>query len=257
LTTLKEWERLKQTPIASAASIDWEQVAKVPVEDNGEALVPASLYPARVLTRPQYYLQGIPGAMADCYVRLQVWHRLRKAAELMPEGYKLVILDGYRPLGIQVFLFERLLEEFRKTFPQKSQSELDELTAGYVARPSDDPKCPPPHNTGGAVDLTIADAQGRLLGMGGGFDESTPYSATSYFETLMPDGCKPEEWQTRCAENRRGLYHIMTRAGFHNYAEEWWHYDFGDQLWAGSAANSGPKKAIYGPAVPPAPPGIL
>lgn len=35
-------------------------------------------------------------------------------------------------------------------------------------------------------------------------------------------------------------------AGFINYPEEWWHFDYGNQFWAKLAG----KKAIYGAAKP-------
>ena len=56
--------------------------------------------------------------------------------EQLPDGYKLVVLDGYRPAGLQIFLFDRLLEEFRRAFPDKEQAELEQMTTRYVARPS-------------------------------------------------------------------------------------------------------------------------
>ena len=36
----------------------------------------------------------------------------------------------------------------------------------------------------------------------------------------------------------------MIEAGFSNLPSEWWHYDFGDQLWAW---HSGAQAALYGP----------
>ena len=40
---------------------------------------------------------------------------------------------------------------------------------------------------------------------------------------------------------------IMLAAGFVNYRHEWWHFDFGDQLWA---VSTGAECAIYGRAKP-------
>jgi hypothetical protein len=47
---------------------------------------------------------------------------------------------------------------------------------------------------------------------------------------------------SRYHENRKLLYNAMTRAGFTNYPEEWWHYDFGNQFWGFINSN----KAKYG-----------
>ncbi|MED4919243.1 M15 family metallopeptidase, partial [Geobacillus thermodenitrificans] len=43
-------------------------------------------------------------------------------------------------------------------------------------------------------------------------------------------------------ENRKLLKSIMEKAGFTNYDEEWWHYDYGNQNWALKTGN----EAIYG-----------
>lgn len=33
-------------------------------------------------------------------------------------------------------------------------------------------------------------------------------------------------------ENRRLLFHRMTEAGFINYCTEWWHFAYGERMWA-------------------------
>ena len=37
------------------------------------------------------------------------------------------------------------------------------------------------------------------------------------------------------------LYNVMTAAGFANLPSEWWHYDYGDNMWAQLTGG----KAIY------------
>ncbi|MEA1973540.1 MAG: M15 family metallopeptidase, partial [Candidatus Cloacimonadota bacterium] len=39
-------------------------------------------------------------------------------------------------------------------------------------------------------------------------------------------------------KNRRILYWAMIEEGFENYPDEWWHYSFGDQMWAMLYGNS-------------------
>jgi D-alanyl-D-alanine dipeptidase len=47
--------------------------------------------------------------------------------------------------------------------------------------------------------------------------------------------------------NRRLLHNTMTDAGFVNLPSEWWHFDYGDQLWAWANKKD---HAIYGAAQP-------
>ena len=89
------------------------------------------------------------------------------------------------------------------------------------------------HSSGGAVDLTIVDAQGVPLDMGTDFDDFSPLARTDAFEHPHADPI--------CQKNRRLLYGVLTEAGFTNYPEEWWHYDYGDLFWA-RALN---KDALY------------
>ena len=53
--------------------------------------------------------------------------------------------------------------------------------------------------------------------------------------------------ELRALGNRRLLYHVMVSAGFTNYPDEWWHFDYGNQNWA---LMSGRKAAVYGRGVP-------
>jgi len=82
-----------------------------------------------------------------------------------------------------------------------------------------------PHLTGGAVDITLGDINGHTLDLGTAFDAISAKSATRYFEQF------PNENQKACIHRRR-LYNCMTMAGFTNYGEEWWHYDFNNIAWA-------------------------
>ncbi|MBX7126124.1 MAG: peptidase M15, partial [Cyclobacteriaceae bacterium] len=47
--------------------------------------------------------------------------------------------------------------------------------------PSRDPKTPPPHSTGAAVDLTLQDADGRAADMGCPIDETTDRAFPAHY----------------------------------------------------------------------------
>jgi zinc D-Ala-D-Ala dipeptidase len=48
-------------------------------------------------------------------------------------------------------------------------------------------------------------------------------------------------------KNRLILLKAATQVGFVNYGFEWWHYSYGDKMWA---FVKGKKEAIYGSVVP-------
>ena len=88
------------------------------------------------------------------------------------------------------------------------------------------------HQTGGAVDLGLCDNEGRELDMGTQYREHTPKTVTK---------CKLLSEEQR--SNRAILLKAMRRAGFVNYPAEWWHFCYGDKMWA---AYSNRKIAVYG-----------
>jgi D-alanyl-D-alanine dipeptidase len=208
----------------------------LPIVEGGEPLVPITPDPAANLdVRPMYALAGVPGASMATMVRVGVAARLRAAAaDLATSGAVLVVFDGYRPLAVQRYLYITFAVELRTRHPHLARAEFDDLLHRYVASPNVDPTCPPPHRTGGAVDVFLATTSGESLPMGTEPDEAVPESATRAFESLPASAF---------AENRRLLFHAMQRAGFANYYGEWWHYDFGNQRWANL---SGAPAAVYG-----------
>lgn len=228
---------MMQRPVPLIEAIDTDHVRHLPIVDNGETLVPASLAPELILVRPRYHLEGLPGSLAECFVRESVLDRLLDAAADLPQGYRLVLFDAWRPLALQRWLFDRVSCELEQS---DGLEHIDE----FVSRPLPDlAHSPPYHLTGGAVDLSIADHRGRLLDMGSDFDATTDASQTAYFEQATVGEGRATHWR----DNRRMLYHAMLDAGFVNLPSEWWHYDFGDQLWA--SMHDEPH-AIYGATAP-------
>jgi D-alanyl-D-alanine dipeptidase len=72
--------------------------------------------------------------------------------------------------------------------------------------------------------------------MGSQFDSFTPEDAPFYYDVFHRDN-------TAVIENRALLRNAMLRAGFTLDADEWWHFDYGNQMWA---LKSGKDTAIYG-----------
>ena len=51
----------------------------------------------------------------------------------------------------------------------------------FWAYPSSNEKCPPPHSTGGAVDITLADNNGNIMDMGSNIDQMDDKSKPDFF----------------------------------------------------------------------------
>jgi D-alanyl-D-alanine dipeptidase len=222
-----------QQEIPQQADFEWYQLKDIPIIDSHELLVD-TVDIKGVHTQAMYFLQGIAGALPQCYVRQTIAEKLRAVNASLPDGYYLVVLDAWRPLEVQQQLRASFLQDIQARFPHLSEPEQLATLDQFVARPSDDPMCPSPHVTGGSVDVSLCDAAGHLLDMGSGFDAPVPASWTSALEG------EPESPAQR---NRRLLYHSMLAQGFSNMPSEWWHFDYGNQLWA---LKTGQAQAIYG-----------
>lgn len=207
---------------------DWPQVQAVPIVESEDPLIALGLVNIPLRTYPAYFHQGVPQALSECYVRRCVLFRLYKAARLLPAGIELVVLDGWRPLHVQQYLFDTLYAAMSQHYHHKSESELLSHLRQFVAPPSQDPNAPSPHLTGGSVDVTLCDCEGLWLDMGTEFDDISPWSASAAFETIS----KPNPRESEVIENRRLLHSVMTQAGFTNLPSEWWHFDYGNQSWA-------------------------
>ena len=174
----------------------------------------------------QYPNLQMTNAVAECFVRQEVFEKLKIAQGLLPKGFKLRIWDAWRPFNLQEELYEKYSQNIIENLNLADANlETKQTTvAKYISLPVKDKTTPAVHTTGGAVDVTILSADGQELNMGTEFDAFGDKTKTNYYETSQ------ESIEIR--NNRRLLYYCMTSAGFTNLPSEWWHYDFGDKFWA-------------------------
>lgn len=217
--------------IHEQAALDWDVAQTIGVGTSDEPLVRA-LPCDHWLVEPAYFNNGWVDATPDIWVRKGVYDRLVIAANALMPGYRLVLLDGWRPKTLQQFLFDKFHGEIAAANPQMSAAEIENETLHFVARASDDPTRPSPHITGGAIDLTLADETGQVLDMGSAFDETSDNSWTA--ATVPPEA----------AMRRKHLLDAMHHAGFTNLPSEWWHFDYGNWIWAWYSQR---PDALYGP----------
>ena len=177
----------------------------------------------------QYPLLGMKNAEVQCLLRKEAAEKLYEAAAKLPKGWRFRIWDAWRPFALQHELYETYSKDIIRDFglEKVSEEERNAVIRGFVSEPIPDREIPPVHTTGGAIDLTILDADGMELEMGTDFDAFTEKTRTDYFEAS-----NHIEEADRIRENRRLLYGLMTDAGFTNLPSEWWHYDYGDRFWA-------------------------
>lgn len=200
------------------------------------------------------YYRAMPGATDDVWCRKTVAEKLAQVNKnLAGYGLELFVLDAWRSIECQQALWRYFVGRAKQLYPRAGEAFWNEYAAKYCSDPrrfkANDERTWTVHVTGGAIDLTLRRKKtGELLFMGAIFDDASNVSSTAYFEP------KPQnESALEARRNRRLLYHSMIEAGFTNYPAEWWHFDYGDQMWSlmrGGTTAAFP--AFYGPALLPA-----
>jgi D-alanyl-D-alanine dipeptidase len=170
--------------------------------------------------------------------------------------YQLAVFDAWRPVAVQAFMVNHAIRqecEARGLDPDGSGPEWEAVgldVGRFWAPPSLHPAAPPPHSTGAAVDLTLADAAGQPLEMGGAIDAIGPVSEPDHYALAARE--EPDSEAALWHGRRRLLAAVMQEVGFVQHPNEWWHFSYGDQLWAW---RRGLDRAYYGRIGAPAPEG--
>ncbi len=226
----------------------WSSIAITEVDE------PLLELPATLLRlEPHPYAElGAPygeGASPFC-LRRGVIERLFLAEQALGReepDLRLAIFDAWRPVAVQRFMVRHaLVQECGRAGvdPDRDTPERDALmveVGRFWAPPSEDPATPPPHSTGAAVDLTLATRAGVPLAMGGEIDA---IGAVSEPDFHGPAALEDPEGDAALWHGRRQLLaRVMGVAGFAQHPNEWWHFSWGDQLWAW---RSGERGARYG-----------
>jgi D-alanyl-D-alanine dipeptidase len=192
------------------------------------------------------YWQKVAGATDTLLLRQSVAEKLlRVNARAGEAGLELFLFDAWRPRAVQAFFHDVWMpRELQRRHPSLGGTALTEEVERYWAAPTTDENSPAPHATGGAVDLTLRWKNGEALWMGSLFDDVTQLAHRDRFEILAADNFSFSDQEARA--NRRLLHWLMTDEGFAGHPDEWWHFSWGDQMWA---ALSGAPHAHYGAAI--------
>ncbi|MGB1206073.1 MAG: M15 family metallopeptidase [Chitinophagales bacterium] len=149
--------------------------------------------------------KNVYGNLSDCYLQAEVARKLAKAQEFLREKYpkqSLLLLDCARPLSVQATMWDLVkgTEKHR-----------------YVAAPS----ATPLHCYGVAVDVTIADKNGKAIDMGTDYDYFGELAQPRYHQKYSKNG----KLSARQLTNRIRLREVMKKAGFRAIETEWWHFN--------------------------------
>lgn len=188
--------------------------------ENGEPLVKLEEFsPSVIIHRPQV----IP------YLRRTVAEMLERANQSLPDGYRLAVIEAWRPFDRQVRIYEWMTRCALEVWPDLTYAQLKRKVNRWVA-PIDQP-APPGHCTGAAVDVFLIGPDGEQADVWSPFTRFT--ASATYTLGLTPEADR----------HRTMMVEAMLGVGFSNCRDEWWHYSYGDAGWA---VRMGLTSCVYG-----------
>lgn len=170
--------------------------------------IPGILVQLKYATTDNFMHKNVYGCLQKAYLQKEVVLRLKKAQDYLlahHPGYHFLIYDATRPLSKQWDLWNALPQ-----YPPTTRS-------NYVANPAEHSI----HNYGSAVDLTVADEQGRPLEMGTPFDFFGELAYPSREKAFVAKG----KLSKVVYQNRLILRQAMVHGGFMPIQYEWWHFN--------------------------------
>ncbi|MDP9126912.1 MAG: D-alanyl-D-alanine dipeptidase [Pseudomonadota bacterium] len=209
----------------------------ITIEECGEPLVPIPGALFKFFDPHPYTAAGAPyGGASPWMLRVGALAALERAQARLQSrcpGWKIIIFEAYRPNAVQAYMVELEFAARAKlagldyaTLTAADRERLAPEVFRIWGVPSEDPRSPPLHSTGGAVDCTLLDGGGQIVDMGGAIDENSDRSNPDYYQSAQDPAGR------LIHANRCLLYDVMRAENFHRIQDEWWHFSRGDQYWA-------------------------
>ena len=155
----------------------------------------------------------------NIYVRSELANRLELAAQNLDKRFKIVIQAGHRPMEVQINTLKGCKNDYLKEHPDATEKEALEHARTFVSDPDVEL---PPHCCGAAVDILLFDTISNK-----DVDFGSPVNLAEEVSYLYTNLITHEQ-----QANREILLQVMLNAGFASTAFEWWHFSYGDQVWA-------------------------
>ncbi len=157
-------------------------------------------------------------AVADDWrIRSKIKTRLIAASLALPDHLNFMIYEAFRSRARQYELWTPRYAQIKAEHSDWSDAEVYTETSRWVSPPD---AFGSGHQAGAAIDITLATKNREPLDMGGpmqSFAKTTPTNA---------------QVSPTARANRDLLVHTLEAQGLINYPDEWWHFCYGDRLWA-------------------------
>ena len=164
-------------------------------------------------------------------VREEIVEKVGRISKSLDKADKrLIIRSAWRSFDHQKLIWDNKVNYLLEEHPDKSKEEINELVAHFIA-PSEKSM----HSTGGAVDGLIYDMKKECV-MDFGTNKGLSIDLNEKCFPFHPD------ISTTATENRKMLIDLFEQEGFVCDNKEYWHFDYGNAVWA---TKKGQEHAFY------------
>ncbi len=165
-------------------------------------------------------------------VREAVFEKIGRISRVLDkEDKRLIIRSVWRGFAHQKLLRDRRVEIIRKEQPHTSLKAINESVSYFIA-----PEEESMHSTGGAVDALIYDLKNDCV-MDFGNNDGLHLELNETCYPFHPD------ISTQVRKNRELLINLFDKEDFVVDPKEYWHFDYGNVIWA---IEKGKEYAKYG-----------
>ncbi|VAW05723.1 hypothetical protein MNBD_ALPHA07-1632 [hydrothermal vent metagenome] len=150
-------------------------------------------------------------------IRRVIRDKVVACSEALPDGLCLMIFEAFRPRKRQWELWRPVITKISQDNPDWPEAQIYAEASRWVSPPNGFGSG---HQAGAAVDVKLARSDRTELDFGGAMKGLT--------------GVAPTHWPVspEIRKNRDMLVTAMHAVGMINYPDEWWHFSYGDCLWA-------------------------
>ena len=202
-----------------------ERISTVPIRDDNSPLVSLKESGFDLLLEPSIK-KGY-----KYLVRTAIFDKIGRISRLLREDDKVLIIRSvWRSFKHQRFLWERNFETTRKKFPDKELNEIEDIVSNFIAL-----RKASMHSTGGAVDALIYDLVNECV---------MEFGTNDGYKINLNEKCYPlhPDISTEAKINRKLLRGLFENEGFVCDLTEYWHFDYGNVVWA---LEKGKEYSIY------------
>lgn len=198
-------------------NIDGIEVVEREAPPNISLLIPSS----KIILNPR---------LADDWrIRTVIRLKLEVAAASLPKGISLMLYEAFRTRTRQCALWKPVFERIKDEKPDWTDGQIFRHASNWVSPPNGFGSG---HQAGAAIDITLATSAGDELDMG------------AAIQTFGPETMTDAQVSGAAQERRDLLVETLAAQGLVNYPAEWWHFSYGDRLWA---EVTGRNKAFFAP----------